>query len=101
MLPLGPAVAVGAVRDWLLLTHQGAVVTRWGTQSLQGFGVFYGWPTAAVLPIGLGCLARAIATLRRPVTPLGPLADIGVVTLRAVVFSPIAGLSWPALAFPA
>ena len=101
MLPLGPAGAVGAVRDWLLLTHQGAVVTRWGTQSLQGFGVFYGWPTAAVLPIGLGCLALAIATLRRPVTPLGTLADIGVVTLLAVLFSPIAWLYYYTLAFPA
>jgi len=101
MLPLGPVGAVGAVRDWLRLTNQGALVTRWGTQSLQGFGVFYGWPTAAVLASGLVCLALVIATLRRPMAPLGTLADIGLVTLLAVLLSPIAWLYYYTLAFPA
>jgi alpha-1,2-mannosyltransferase len=101
MLPLGPAGSVGAVRDWLRLANEGAVVTRWGTQSLQGFGVFYGWPTGAVLAIELGCLAVAIAALRRPTAPLGTLADVGVVTLLAVLLSPIAWLYYYTLAFPA
>jgi hypothetical protein len=101
MLPLGPAGSVAAVHDWLRLSDQGAVVTRWGTQSLPGLGVFYGWSTGAVLAMGLGCLAVAIAALRRPTAPPGALADVGLVTVLAVLLSPIAWLYYYTLAFPA
>ena len=101
MLPLGPAASVAAVHDWVRLSNQGAVVTRWGTQSLQGLGVFYRWPTGVVLAIGLGCLAVAIAALRRPTAPPGALADVGLVTVLAVLLSPIAWLYYYTLAFTA
>src|SRR5437867_881652 len=66
MLPYGPAGAADAVLDWLRITHQGAVLTRYGTQSLPGFAFFFGWPSGVVLALELGSLAALAFALGRP-----------------------------------
>jgi hypothetical protein len=101
MLPYGPAGAATAVHDWLRITHQGAVLTRYGTQSLPGFAFFFGWPPAVVLALELCCLAAVAFAIGRPASGDATLFDIGAVTLLAVLVSPIAWLYYYTLAFPA
>jgi len=101
MLPYGPAGAASAVLDWLRITHQGAVLTRYGTQSFPGFAFFFGWPSGVVLALELGCLAAVAFALGRPAPADGTLFEIGAVTLLAVLVSPIAWLYYYTLALPA
>jgi len=102
MLPYGPPVgAATAVLDWLRITHQGAVLTRYGTQSLPGFAFFFGWPSAVVLALELCCFAAVAFALGRPASGDAIFFDIGAVTLLAVLVSPIAWLYYYTLAFPA
>jgi glycosyl transferase family 87 len=112
MLPLGPAGAVDAVLDWLRLS-QGAAIGRFGTQSLPGFGFFFGWSRAAVAVLALACAGAALLafgladrrTAGPPDRPVGgrggEVYDIGVMTLVAVLCSPIAWLYYYTLALPA
>jgi hypothetical protein len=98
MLPYGPAGAVHAVLEWGDLSRQAAPFGTVGTQSLQGFGTFFGWSPAAVGALGVACLAAATIALRR--SAAAPLAGIGVAGLVAVLFSPIAWLYYHTLALP-
>ena len=95
MLPYGPPPvgAATAVLDWLRITHQGAVLTRYGTQSLPGFAFFFGWPSAVVLALELCCFAAVAFALdgdlvadRLAITDLRPAhADLqSEVALHAV-----------------
>jgi hypothetical protein len=129
MLPLGPAGAVDAVFDWLRLGTQSAAVARLGTQSLPGFSFFFGWSQAAVAVLALACAGAALLAFRT--APPGPpkyrmsnaelrnssfdirhseggpggqgnaLYEVGLMTLVAVLCSPIAWLYYYTLAFPA
>src|SRR5439155_11161503 len=96
-----PVGAATAVLDWLRITHQGAVLTRYGTQSLPGFAFFFGWPSAVVLALELCCFAAVAFALGRPASGDPIFFDIGAVTLLAVLVSPIAWLYYYTLAFPA
>jgi hypothetical protein len=101
MLPYGPGGAVRAVLAWLQLTREGAILTRYGTQSLPGFAFFFGWPAALVGAVEIVCFAAVLVVLRRPKPTDAALSEVGLVTLLAVLVSPIAWLYYYTLAFPA
>ena len=72
-----------------------------GTQSLAGFAFFFKWPSAWIaVAIGL-CLCAVLLALRRPARAQDSLSDVGLVTLLAVLASPVAWLYYHTLAFPA
>ncbi len=98
MLPYGPAGAVGAVLAWGRLGSAAATFGRTGTQSLAGFGAFFGWSQAAVAALTVACLTAAVLALRH--SPTAPLHGIAVAGLVAVLCSPIAWLYYHTLAFP-
>ena len=101
MLPYGPVGAVESLVRWLRLSQQGTTLGRMGTQSLAGFAFFFKWPSAWIaVAIGL-CLCAVLLALRRPARAQDSLSDIGLVTLLAVLVSPVAWLYYHTLAFPA
>jgi hypothetical protein len=100
MLPYGPGGAVRAVLAWLHLTREGAMLTHYGTQSLPGFAFFFGWPAALVGAVEVACGAAVLVALQRPTTADATLSEVGLVTLLAVLVSPIAWLYYYTLAFP-
>jgi len=101
MLPYGPVSAVRAVIEWLRLTAHTTVPGRYGTQSLPGFVTFLGWSPAAVIALELACVAAALAALRHRPGRDDSLRELGLVTLVAVLVSPIAWLYYATLTFPA
>ncbi len=98
MLPYGPAGAVRAVLAWAHLGREAAPFGTVGTQSLAGFGAFFGWSQAAVAALGVACVAAAVLALRR--STQAPLDGLAVAGLVAVLCSPIAWLYYHTLAFP-
>lgn len=100
MLPYGAGGAVQAVLAWLHLTREGAILTRYGTQSLPGFAFFFGWPAALVGALEIACFAAVLVALRQPAASEATLSEVGLVTLLAVLVSPIAWLYYYTLAFP-
>ncbi len=100
VLPYGPAGAVRAVLDWARRSAEGAALGRWGTQSLAGFTFFFHWSAAAVVLLGVACVAAAALALRRPQGPDAAPGEVGLVTILAVLLSPIAWLYYHTLAFP-
>lgn len=101
MLPHGPVGAVRAVNAWLELSAHATVPGRYGTQSLPGFATFLGWSPAGVITLELACVAAAIVALRHRMGRPDFLGDLGLVTLVAVLVSPIAWLYYATLTFPA
>ena len=98
MLPYGPAGAISAVLAWGRLGTEAATFGNTGTQSLAGFGAFFGWSPAAVAALGVACVAAAVLAMRR--SAAGPLHGVAVASLVAVLCSPIAWLYYHTLAFP-
>ncbi len=103
MLPYGPPLvgAVDAVVDWLRISVQEQRFARMGSQSLSGFSFFFGWPRAAVWLAQIACLCGVWIALRRSARDNDPVSEVGLVTLLAVLLSPIAWLYYYTLAFPA
>ncbi len=101
MLSYGPVGAVHAVADWLRLSSQEQVFARMGSQSLSGFTSFFGWPPAAVWLGGVACLCGVWIALRRTAAGSDTLYEVGLVTLLAVLLSPIAWPYYYTLALPA
>ena len=101
MLPYGPVGAVESVARWLRLSQQGTTLGRMGTQSLAGFAFFFKWPSTWIaMATGL-CVGAVLLALRRPARAQDSLSDVGLVTLLAVLVSPVAWLYYHTLAFPA
>lgn len=101
MLPFGPVGAARAVIDWLQLSAPTTAPGRYGTQSLPGFAAFLGWSPATVIALELTCVAAAMLALRRRPDGDDLLPEVGLVTLVAVLVSPIAWLYYATLTFPA
>ncbi len=101
MLPFGPVGAVSAVRDWLALSLQAKLLLSYGTQSLSGFVHLLGWSPVAVGLLEFVCLAAVLIAFGRAGATEATLAEVGIVALLAVLFSPIAWLYYHTLAFPA
>lgn len=105
MLSYGPVGAVDAVRDWVHLSRE-APFARLGGQSLAGLAGLFGWPAVPWLA-GAACVGGVWIALRPTAHDGGggserDLAyEIGLVTLLAVLLSPIAWPYYYVLTFPA
>ena len=97
MLPYGPRGAVRAVLDWGRLSSAAATFGLTGSQSLAGFGAFFGWSRAVVAILAVACLVAAVVAWRRSAAPL---RGVALASLVAVLCSPIAWLYYHTLAFP-
>ena len=101
MLPYGITGAVAAVRDWVLLNGQAAGVGGLRMQKLARLGYDMGGSFAVIVAAELIIVAAVAYGLRRRAQPEDALADIGMVTLLAVLLSPIASYFYFGLLFPA
>jgi alpha-1,2-mannosyltransferase len=101
MLSYGPVGAVRAVRDWVWLSSQAHVFAQTGNQSLAGLASFFGWPPAAVWVARVACLGGVWIALQRLGGERDPVYEISLVTLLAVLLSPLAWPYYYILAFPA
>ena len=99
-LSQGPVGALGAVADWVHLSTQ-APFARVGGQSLVGLVTLLGWPPAALWLAAAGCLVGVWIALRRTAREGDPVYEVGLVTLLAVLLSPIAWSYYYGLALPA
>ena len=102
MLPFGLGGSVEAVLDWVRISQAATGFGKLGTQSLPGFSFFFGWPVPVVVALELGCVAAVAFALRRAAGgERNALYEVGLVTLGAVLVSPVAWLYYYTLAFPA
>lgn len=101
LLPYGPGGAVASAEDWLALSAQGYDLVQPNNQSLAALvGRLGGSPiAAAAASVGL-VLAVAVALARRRGASAVP-DEVAVVTLLAVLLSPIAWVHYYVLLFPA
>jgi len=101
LLPYGPAGALEALENFVSLTihgqnFQGGTIVGFHMQKLGKLGYALGGAPASIVVLHLLAVGLVIATLARRPTP-GPPADdppleIGIVTLLAVLVTPIAWL---------
>lgn len=101
MLPYGPVAAVAAVRDWLLLSSGGTGVSGLHMQKLARLGYALGAPLPVIIGGEVALVAAVAYALRRQAQPEEALADVGMVTLLAVLISPIGWYYYFGLLFPA
>jgi alpha-1,2-mannosyltransferase len=101
MLSDGPVGAIRAVGDWLRLSTQEQMFARLASQSLSGFTSFFGWPPVAAWLARVACLGGVWIALRRTAHDIDPVHEVGVVTLLAILLSPIAWPYYYLLALPA
>lgn len=101
MLPYGPVGAVRAVGDWLYLSSHAQASVSSGSQALSGFSSFFGWPPAAVWLARVACLCGVGIALHRTAGERDRVYEVSLVTLLAVLLSPIAWPHYYILALPA
>jgi len=101
MLPYGVIGAIAAVRDWILLNGQAAGVGGLHMQKLARLGYDMGGSLPVIIAAELIIVGAVAYALRRRAQPEDALADIGMVTLLAVLLSPIASYYYFGLLFPA
>jgi alpha-1,2-mannosyltransferase len=101
LVPLGIPGAVASTRHWLAQTTAGVWVLHRRNQSLPILLTRAGIPHAGVIAISVVLLVLAALALRRSTPDDDPVHDIGIVTLLAVLLSPIAWDHYYLLALPA
>src|SRR5439155_1647005 len=101
MLRYGVIGATAAVRDWILLNGQAAGVGGLHMQKLARLGYDMGGSLPVIIAAELIIVGAVAYALRRRAQPEDALADIGMVTLLAVLLSPIASYYYFGLLFPA
>jgi len=101
LLPLGIPGALASAQDWLAQSSSGSWVLVRRNQSLLGLLGRVGAPHAWALVLDLGLVAAAAIVLRRPGPGHDLAHDLGIVTLLAVLVSPIAWIHYYFLALPA
>ena len=107
MLRYGPVGAVTTVRDWVLMARAGQRAAGFGFQPLGSWVLGLGGSEAAVWLAIAVCASLVIAALAAggaragTVGPEGPLYDVGLVTILAVLVSPIGWFYYQLLAIPA
>jgi alpha-1,2-mannosyltransferase len=101
LLPYGPGGALTAMREWLLFVSTGSDLVSPSNQSLAALVNRLGWPPAAGWVGGLLCLTAAAVAFRQQPTPDGMAQELAVVTLLAVLLSPIAWVHYYVLLLPA
>jgi alpha-1,2-mannosyltransferase len=101
LLPLGIAGAVASGRDWLVHSSAGVWVLHRRNQSLPALLERAGAAHASVIAIDLLLLTLAAVALWRSTPDDDVVHDVGLVTLLAILLSPIAWDHYYLLAFPA
>ena len=99
LLPLGVNGALASVRNWL--DHSSVWVTHRRNQSLPALLDRIGIPHQGAIAFDLLLLGLAAVALRRSTVDDDIVHDIGIVTLLAVLVSPIAWDHYFLLLFPA
>jgi len=101
MLPYGPVGATTAVRDWLLLNGRATGVGGLHMQKLARLGYDLGGSLPVIIAAEAVIVAVVAYVLHRREPRQDALADIGTVTLVAVLLSPIGWYYYFGLLFPA
>lgn len=103
LLPQGVGGAVSAMREWLVLVGNSSDVVSASNQSLAALVRRLEGPPAAAWIIGVLCLIAAALAFRQrwPPEPEGMARELAVVTLLAVLLSPIAWVHYYVLLLPA
>jgi len=101
MLPYGPVGATTAVRDWLLLNGRATGVGGLHMQKLARLGYDLGGSFPVIIAAEAAIVAVVAYVLHRRGPLQDALADIGTVTLVAVLLSPIGWYYYFGLLFPA
>jgi alpha-1,2-mannosyltransferase len=101
LLPLGVPGALASGRDWLAHSGAGMWVLHRRNQSLPALLSRAGIPHQGVIAIDLLLLVLAALALRRSTSDDDMVHDVGIVTLLAVLVSPIGWDHYFLLAFPA
>ncbi len=101
MLSYGPVDAVRAVLDWLALAGDAPGAAGFRMQKLGRLVGELGGPPAATIALAVLLLAVTAATLKRPGPPDDTLREVGIVTLLAVLLSPIGWYYYFGLLYPA
>lgn len=101
LLPLGIQGAVASGRDWLAHSGAGVWVLHRRNQSLPGLLGRAGLPHQGIVAFDLLLLLVGALALWRPPSDDDIVQDVGLVTLLAILVSPIAWDHYFLLAFPA
>jgi hypothetical protein len=101
LLPLGVAGALAGGRDWLANSSAAVWVLHRRNQSLPALLSRAGVPHEGAVAIDLLLLVLAAVALRRSPPDTDIVHDLGLVTLLAILLSPIAWDHYYLLAFPA
>ena len=103
LLAIGGADAAAAAQRWWTLDLAGEWLSHLGNQSLLALVLRAGGSHGLALALGLGLCALVAAALRHEGDPSHdtPAAEVGIVTLLAVLLAPIAWSHAFLLGFPA
>jgi alpha-1,2-mannosyltransferase len=101
LLPLGVAGALAGARDWLANSSAAVWVLHRRNQSLPALLSRAGVPHEATVAIDLLLLVLAAVALRRSNPDTDIVHEVGLVTLLAILLSPIAWDHYYLVAFPA
>jgi hypothetical protein len=102
LLPHGPGEVVPVMREWLFLVGNSSDVASGSNQSLAALVSRLGASPAAGWVVALLCLTGAAVAFRhRPPTSDGMARELAVVTVLAVLLSPIAWVHYYVLLLPA
>ena len=101
MLRYGPVGAASAVRDWVVMSREGQQVEGFGFQPLGDWVLGLGGSDVTVWLAIAGCCAVVVAALAARPTGDDPLYEVGLVTVLAVLVSPIGWFYYHLLAIPA
>ncbi len=101
LLPHGPGQVVAVMREWLVLVGNSSDVVSASNQSLAALVSRMGASPAASWVVALLCLTAAAVAFRHSPTPNKMANELAVVTLLAVLLSPIAWVHYYVLLLPA
>jgi len=101
LLPLGATGALASAHDWLTQSATGGWVLVRRNQSLPALLGRAGWSQPWIVAVDVALVALVALALRRPAPGDELLHDLGIVTLVAVLVTPIAWIHYYFLALPA
>jgi alpha-1,2-mannosyltransferase len=101
LLPLGATGALASAHDWLAQSATGGWVLVRRNQSLPALLGRAGWSEPWIIAVDVALVGLVALVLRRPASGDELLHDLGIVTLVAVLVTPIAWIHYYFLALPA
>jgi len=101
MLGYGPVGAVTAVWNWVQLNSSATGVGGLHMQKLAKMGYAWGLPFGVIVAAEVALVVATAAVLYRRRATIDPLLEIGLVTIVAVLLSPIGWYYYFGLLFPA